>query len=126
MHLTILFVVIGISADDIFVFMDAWRQSATLVPSIMGESDYEKRMAYSFRRAFRAMMFTSTTTSLAFFSNYFSPVMVMKSLGLFAATIVMVNFYQAVIVFPTAIIIYELKIKANWRDCSKAIRCKSI
>ena len=25
MHMTVVFIVIGISADDLFVFMDAWR-----------------------------------------------------------------------------------------------------
>ena len=79
-------------------------------------------MAYTFRRAFRSMLFTSCTTALAFFSNYFSPLMVFQSLGLFAATIVIVDFYMAVIVYPTAIMIYEQRIKMNWRDCRKV--CK--
>ena len=107
MHLIIIFVVVGISADDIFVFIDAWRQSAIVDPTVIRPDDYYKRISFSIKRSFRAILFTSTTTSLAFFSIYFSPIMTLKSFGLFAATIVLVNFYQAIVVFPLALIINE-------------------
>ena len=111
MHLMVVFVVVGISADDIFIFIDAWRQSAVIAPNVITPTDLYRRMSYSFKRAFRAMMFTSITTALAFFSIFFSPIMTLKSFGLFAATIVMVNFYQATFVFPLALIINEQRIK---------------
>jgi predicted RND superfamily exporter protein len=107
MHLMVIFVVVGISADDMFVFIDAWRQSATIAPNLMGPADLHKRMSYSFKRAFRAMMFTSITTAVAFFSVFSSPIMTLKSFGLFAGIIVLINFYQAVFVFPLTLIINE-------------------
>jgi len=38
----------GIAADDIFVFCDAWKQSAAY--NLISFSN-ERRMAYAFRRA---------------------------------------------------------------------------
>ena len=43
------FVILGIGADDIFVYVDAWKQSALEDPSISGS--YETRFAWAYRRA---------------------------------------------------------------------------
>ena len=43
------FVILGIGADDIFVFVDAWKQSALEGPSI--SRSYETRFAWAYRRA---------------------------------------------------------------------------
>ena len=61
-----LFVVLGIGADDIFVFYDAWRQSFTLLPPA---TELDSRIAWVWRRASTAMFITSATTSAAFLSN---------------------------------------------------------
>ena len=42
------FIIMGIAADDIFVFCDAWKQAGTY--TLIAHS-YERRMAYAFRRA---------------------------------------------------------------------------
>jgi len=65
----VIFVVLGIAADDVFVFTDAWKQSAkekALKDSI------NKRMAYTWRRAAKAMLVTSSTTGFAFIASSFS------------------------------------------------------
>ena len=64
-----IFIVLGIAADDIFVFCDAWQQSQ-LIPSIR-EDEY-RRLAYSFKRSFKAISVTSSTTAVAFLANVFS------------------------------------------------------
>lgn len=115
----IIFIVIGISADDIFVFMDAWRQSRKLDPEIVDPNDKERRMAYTFRRASRAMLFTSSTTSVAFIINTFSPIMPLKAFGIFAAVIVVVNFIEATFIFPTALLFYEEYIERCRCSCRK-------
>jgi predicted RND superfamily exporter protein len=101
----VIFIVLGIAADDIFVFIDAWRQSEKIDSNIL--SDKKKRLAYSFRRAVRAMAVTSSTTSVAFFANYFSPLMPIRSFGIFAGIIVPVNYLLVVLMFPPATIFYE-------------------
>ena len=66
----IIYIVLGIAADDIFVFFDAWKQSEHVDPEILDTK--EKRLAYSWRRAVKAMAVTSSTTAVAFFANAFS------------------------------------------------------
>lgn len=70
LQVIIVYIVLGIAADDIFVFYDAWVQSKHIDPKIIDSQ--ERRLAYSFRRAVRAMAITSSTTSVAFFANIIS------------------------------------------------------
>jgi predicted RND superfamily exporter protein len=97
-----IFLVCGIAADDIFVFIDAWRQSKDIVGH-----DKKHRMAYSFRRGVRAMTVTSATTAAAFFANLLSPIMPIRAFGVFAGTLIPLNFFLVVFMMPPAVIIYE-------------------
>lgn len=106
MHTLVIFIVLGISADNVFVFIDAWRQSARVGNNLFRDSKY-KRMAYSFRRASRAIAVTSSTTAAAFFANFFSPIMPIKSFGIFAGIVVLVNYVLTIMVFPSAVIFSE-------------------
>jgi predicted RND superfamily exporter protein len=100
--------VCGIAADDIFVFVDAWKQSEHIAPDIM-DNKY-KRMAYSFRRGVRAMTVTSATTAAAFYANLMSPIMPIKAFGVFAGTLIPVNFFLVIFMMPSAVIYYEEKL----------------
>lgn len=122
----VVFIVLGIAADDFFVFMDAWRQSETFKALRSDDKDYpelntkKKRMAYTCRRASRAMFMTSSTTGVAFVANYFSPIMPIKAFGLFAAIIIPINFLLVIWVFPSLIIFEEKYIKAYFQRCCSA------
>ena len=70
-------------------------------------NDFEKRMAYSFRRAARAMAVTSSTTSVAFMANIASPMLPIRAFGVFAGIIVPINYLLVVMIFPPATIIYD-------------------
>lgn len=100
------YIVLGIAADDIFVFIDAWRQSLNMAPEIFSNNK-KKRMAYAFRRAVRAMAVTSSTTSVAFLANIFSPLMEIQSFGIFSGVIIPVNYLLVVMMLPPAVIVYE-------------------
>jgi len=69
LHSLVLFIVMGISADNIFVFFDAWQQSESKRPL---KGDLVKRIAYTFKRSAKAMSVTSSTTAVAFLANGFS------------------------------------------------------
>lgn len=69
LHTLVIFIVLGISADDVFVLYDAWKQSEHIVEY---EGNLRKRMAYAWRRAAHAMFITSSTTCLAFLSTSLS------------------------------------------------------
>ena len=64
-------------------------------------------MAYSFRRGVRAMSVTSSTTAVAFFANIFSPLMPIKSFGLFSGVLIPINFLLVIFIMPPAIIWWE-------------------
>ena len=109
LHTLVIFIVLGIAADDIFVFVDAWRQSEN-IKLIRG--DIRMRLAYSFRRAARATATTSSTTSVAFLANAFSPIMPIASFGIYAAIIIAVNYGVIILMFPPIIVWYD----SSWKD----------
>jgi len=80
----------------------------------------EKRLAYAFRRAVRAMAITSSTTAVAFFANAFSPLINISAFGIFAGVIVPINYFLVVMIFPPAVVWYEKRI-VNDPNCSHCI-----
>lgn len=121
-HLLTIFIVLGIGADDIFVFYDVWRNTA-----------YEKypslahRLSDAYRKSVFSMFFTSLTTSVAFFSNSLSPLLATRSFGVFSGIVIIVNYLSVILYFPTVVIMYHTKFeKWTWpclRFCIK--RCKT-
>lgn len=104
LHNIAIFIVLGVAADDIFVFIDGWRQSAR--NKYIGH-DKRRRLPYAFRRAARATATTSTTTSAAFMANAFNPMIPMASFGIYAAILIMVTYTLIILLFPPIIIWYE-------------------
>jgi len=124
LHIIGIFLVIGIAADDIFVFMDAWKQSEHVAPEVMYKDNDElpngalkRRMAYSIRRSVRAMSITSSTTAAAFFANMFSPIMPIQSFGIFSGFLIPMNFLLVIIVMPCSVIFWERNIKGRCKYC---------
>ena len=64
--------------------------------------------AYTFRQASRAMLVTSITSSIAFFSCAMTPIMPLKAFGYFAAILVPICFLVTVLVQPVCYYIFEL------------------
>lgn len=124
-HILALFIILGIGADDVFVFYNIWRNSAldeypTLAHRL---SDVYKRSALS-------MLFTSLTTAVAFLSSAITPLLATRSFGLFSATVVIVNYLSVIIYLPTVVVMYHKYFeKTEWpcflpcrkigRNCSK-------
>ena len=116
----IIFIVLGIAADDVFVLFDAWKQSEHVDPEILDSK--EKRLAYAWRRAVKAMAVTSSTTAVAFFANAVTPLLNVAAFGIFAGIIVPVNYFLVAMILPPAIIIYEKSILEKkkcicWGNC---------
>ncbi|XP_002736516.1 protein dispatched homolog 1-like [Saccoglossus kowalevskii] len=106
-HILAIFIILGIGADDLFVFMDTWR--ATEFVEYPG---LEYRLSDAYRRATGSMLVTSLTTSIAFFVNAVSPLLGVSTFGIFAGILVLVNYITVIIFFPTVVITYHL----FWRD----------
>ena len=70
-----------------------------------------KRMNYTWRRAAKAMLVTSSTTAFAFLASSFSKLMPIRSFGIFAAIIIPMNFILVITLYPAVLIIDERIVK---------------
>ena len=72
LNIVSVFVIIGIGVDDVFVFLNTFKQSAKLKDL----DTVHKRLTHTIIIAGKATFFTSITTSVAFFANAISLVSV--------------------------------------------------
>jgi hypothetical protein len=88
LNLVVIFLLIGIGCDDIFVYMDTWKHSFCHLPDMEGEGEdstpLEVRVQWTLDRAGGAMFVTSATTAAAFFANAISPITSIRCFGIFA------------------------------------------
>ena len=134
-HLIAIFLALGIGADDLFVFLDAWRQSsrATAVASYTeaqaaaaaatASSDratLEARMASTLSRTASTVLATSLTTAMSFVGTALSPLFPIASLGVYAAFIVSVMYVLSISWWPCAVLIHELYI-APFPHCRRTL-----
>jgi hypothetical protein len=106
----VIFLVLGIGADDVFVLVDAWRQSAIDVPQLSDETDNEwlmRRMVSSYGRTMQAVFNTSFTTTMAFISTAISPIMPISAFGIYASICIVVNYFFVITMTPAALIIHN-------------------
>ncbi|XP_064642213.1 uncharacterized protein LOC135496682 [Lineus longissimus] len=106
LHILSVFIILGIGADDIFIFYDLWRAT--------GHAQYPSlfhRFSHCYRRSAGAMFATSLTTMVAFFVSGISPLLMVQSFGLFSGFLVLTNYISVITFFPSVIIVYHLKIK---------------
>ena len=106
-----LFVIMGIGADDIFVFVDAWKQSKLQDSKISGT--IESRLEWTYRRAGGAMLVTSVTDACAFYANCINDITVIRIFGAFVGTMVMVNFVLVITFFPAVVVLWN---KWGWEE----------
>ena len=103
-----LFIVAAIGADDIFIFMDAYKQSAHSDDPEILES-LESRMSWVYRRTGSAMAITSATTCAAFLCTLVTPLVDIQSFGIFAAIVIFIDYVLVMSLFCTAVVIYHNK-----------------
>ncbi len=112
-HVLSIFIILGIGADDIFVFMDTWKQSQGKKYKSLAH-----RLSDVYRHAAKAMLITSFTTVVAFLSNVSSPLLAISSFGLFSAILVTVNYLSVILFFPTVVIVHHLSRKGQCCCCT--------
>lgn len=104
-HVLSMFIILGIAADDVFIFCDTWKSLCKEpFPSVA------HRLSECYRRAARTMFVTSFTTAAAFFINSFSPILAISSFGTFSGITVLMNYLSVILFFPTVIAMWHL----NW------------
>ena len=77
-----IFIIIGIGADDIFVFNDIWIESGRHKWASLAH-----RLSHAYMHAGKAMLVTSATTSISFFTNMTSPFVGTRAFGTFAGAL---------------------------------------
>lgn len=116
LHVFAIYLLVGIAADDVFVFTDAWKQSSVVLGS---QSELYSRMVWSYRRAVAAMAVTTVTTAFAFVLLLTSPIMPIATLGAWACLIIIVQFLFVITAYPCAIILWQ----RHFRNRSYFTRC---
>eukprot|EP01063_Lacrimia_lanifica_P005129 TRINITY_DN1294_c0_g1_i1.p1 TRINITY_DN1294_c0_g1~~TRINITY_DN1294_c0_g1_i1.p1 ORF type:complete len:1304 (+),score=409.93 TRINITY_DN1294_c0_g1_i1:92-4003(+) len=101
-----LFIVLAIGADDIFVFMDKWVQ-ADVRPRSDNCCYLKGRMAECWKGAGSAMLITSITTMAAFLATSTSPIIQIKTFGIFAAILVFLDYALVMTFFACAVVVYH-------------------
>ena len=117
-HVLAIFIILGVGSDNIFVFMDTWKEYGRNHPN----ADLVTRLSVVFKSAAKATFITSLTTTIAFLSNVQSPLLAVSSFGLFSAILVAVNYGSCTLFLPTVIIFHEQRRKGRccfWDMCRR-------
>lgn len=111
-----MFVVIGIGVDDVFVFIDMFRQPDRAV-------QLEERMVHTMKTAARATMFTTLTSAAAFAANTLSEIPALADFGLLTALIIGSNYVLLLLVIPATLCFWWQYIEPTERRIAKCIKC---
>ena len=120
-HVMSIFIILGIGSDNIFVFVDTWKELRPTGQTTSMPLVYRLSMVY--RSAAKATLITSLTTAAAFLSNVISPLFAVSSFGLFSAILVTVNYFSSILFFPTVIVRHEFSRKG--RCCCFELCCQT-
>eukprot|EP01029_Cantina_marsupialis_P015498 TRINITY_DN3397_c0_g2_i1.p1 TRINITY_DN3397_c0_g2~~TRINITY_DN3397_c0_g2_i1.p1 ORF type:complete len:1120 (+),score=360.69 TRINITY_DN3397_c0_g2_i1:84-3362(+) len=99
-----IFIILGIGADNVFVFLDTFAYSASLHKKL------EDRMLYTWKRASLQLFVTSSVAFFAFFVQFLtSSFPAISTFGAFAASLVFMNYASVISFYPTCITVYHTK-----------------
>eukprot|EP00929_Paragymnodinium_shiwhaense_P047960 TRINITY_DN2431_c0_g1_i1.p1 TRINITY_DN2431_c0_g1~~TRINITY_DN2431_c0_g1_i1.p1 ORF type:complete len:1248 (-),score=317.11 TRINITY_DN2431_c0_g1_i1:185-3928(-) len=125
LQMLVLYMILGIGADDVFVLYDAWQQSKVQPENISGS--FSTRFAWAYRRAFWAMAVTTSTTCGSFVIGATSPLPQVRDFCIFAAVVVLVDYIFCITFFASAIVVYEkhfVGVACNFGCCCPSICSK--
>jgi len=109
-----IFIILGIGADDIFVFLDTFSQAGVGIEYDEGvdeESNYKQQLSNAWRTASKAMLVTSLTTIISFSTNGSSKFPAVYTFGVFSAILVFVNYMSVILFYPSVVMVYERNFK---------------
>ncbi|XP_063804768.1 protein dispatched homolog 3 isoform X2 [Pseudophryne corroboree] len=104
------FVIVGIGVDDVFVFINTYRQADQL-------TDPRQRMIHTVQTAGKATFFTSLTTASAYAANIFSQIPAVHDFGLFMSLIVSCCWVAVLFIMPAALGIWAAYISPLESSC---------
>ena len=100
--------VVGIGADDIFVYVLAWRHAHQHIMKTNPDvNTIAKWTEYALAHATAAMFVTSFTTATAFYAGLSSSITAIKCFSIFAGTSILTNYFLMITWLPAVIITQE-------------------
>ena len=103
LNVTTLVFLVGIGADDAFVYYDIWRQTLAANPC----ANIMQLTLKTLRYAALSMLVTSLTTASAFFAGVSSSITAIRLFGLFAGTSILTNYLLMITYFPAVVALHE-------------------
>ena len=94
---------VGIGADDAFVYYDIWLQMRSAHP----EANVMELTFHTLRYAALSMLVTSLTTSAAFFAGLSSSITSIKCFGIFAGMSILTNYLLMITWYPACVALHE-------------------
>lgn len=122
MNLLATIVVIGIGADDVFIFCKVWYKK-----KLDRTSSVVQLMTETFEHAMLSMLVTSLTTAAAFYSSLFSNITTVCCFSVFAGTAIIANFLLMLTWLPASVVISERWssssfLATKYKDCDTKLR----
>lgn len=126
LHVSGLFVMLGIGADDIFLMIDSYEHAKVELAkgsNQNGRNDVDEnsagrdlerirsRMLWAYSTAGGMMLVSSVTAAVCFFSNAFGVLLVIQEFGIYMGMVVLVNFFHVMTILPSAILVNEIYVK---------------
>ena len=103
LNVTTFVFLVGIGADDAFVYYDIWCQTKQAYPNASAVELTWKTLRY----AALSMFVTSLTTASAFYASASSTIIAIKCFGIFAGTSILANYLMMVTYFPAVVLLHE-------------------
>ncbi|CAH1263796.1 DISP1 [Branchiostoma lanceolatum] len=103
MNLTTVILLVGIGADDVFVYCDIWQHSKLERPG----SSLVDVVSETLGHAALSMFVTSFTTAATFYANFVSKITAIRCFGVYAGTAILANFILMITLIPSTVVIYE-------------------
>lgn len=123
LHSLVLFIVLGVGADDIFVLNDSWKLSHHIyhadVTNGRNRKTIHRRLYKCYRHTMSTVFNTSFTTSMAFLATGLSPLMPIATFGWFAATCIVCNYIFVITFMPPIVVISELYFENSFIPCQE-------
>lgn len=106
-----LFVLIGVGADDCFVFFDKWVSAAAKLPKNATATEVA---AQSYWEAVWAMFLTSVTTTAAFLASSITPIAPIRVFSIFMASLIVFDYIYNITIFAACVAFqHELQRNSN-------------
>lgn len=104
LHIFVVIIIMGVGADDIFVFHDQWVHTKHIKAL---KKRTPLRLAFTFKKSSSAMFVTSITTAASFLATCFSPIMPICSFGIFSGIVITVNYIMIMLTIPNIYMFYD-------------------